>query len=38
MLQSAIQLLQEMGVWSAIQVVVAIAVAVVLYRQFVNHS
>jgi hypothetical protein len=38
MLQTAIALLQELGVWSAIQVVVAVSVAAVLYYRFVNHS
>ena len=38
MLQTAIQLLQQMGVWSAIQVVVAITVAVVLYERFTKQS
>ena len=38
MLQTAIQLLKDLGVWAAIQAVVAISVAVVLYNRFVNRS
>jgi len=38
MLATAISLLQQIGAWGAIQTVVAIAVAVVLYERFVKHS
>jgi hypothetical protein len=38
MVQTAIELLKTMGVWTAIQAVVAISVAVVLYRRFTDNS
>jgi hypothetical protein len=36
MLQTAIQVLQEIGVWPAIQTAVAVTVAWVLYNRFVG--
>lgn len=38
MLQTAIGVLQQIGVWGAIQAAAAITVAWVLYNRFINKS
>jgi hypothetical protein len=38
MLSSAIALLQQLGVWTGIQIAVTVAVAVFVYERFVKHN